>query len=58
MTTAIRALTRSDTRDTFLAAGLALLLGASLIFLSGFAHAGIVHDAAHDQRHALAFPCH
>jgi cobalt transporter subunit CbtB len=36
----------------------AALLGLGLIFVAGFANATAVHDAAHDQRHAIAFPCH
>lgn len=36
----------------------ALLLGSALIFLVGFAPIGAVHNAAHDTRHAAAFPCH
>ena len=34
------------------------MLGLGLIFVAGFAEATVVHDAAHDQRHAIAFPCH
>lgn len=36
----------------------ALALGSVLIFTVGFAHSTSVHNAAHDSRHALAFPCH
>ncbi len=36
----------------------AFLLGAALVFLVGFAHPQAVHDAAHDTRHSMAFPCH
>ena len=36
----------------------AMLLGAVIIFSAGFAGPQIIHDAAHDSRHALAFPCH
>lgn len=36
----------------------ALLLGSVLIFTVGFAHSASVHNAAHDTRHTLAFPCH
>jgi cobalt transporter subunit CbtB len=32
--------------------------GIVLVFLAGFAHASVLHDAAHDTRHAIAFPCH
>ena len=36
----------------------AALLGLGLILVTGFASAAVVHDAAHDQRHSIAFPCH
>lgn len=38
--------------------GFAVLLAAGLLFVAGFGHAGALHDVAHDQRHAIAFPCH
>jgi cobalt transporter subunit CbtB len=37
---------------------LALLLGAFLLIGAGFATIPAVHNAAHDARHAFAFPCH
>jgi cobalt transporter subunit CbtB len=42
------------------AAPLALLfgLGALLVFVAAFAGPQALHDAAHDTRHGLAFPCH
>lgn len=36
----------------------AMLLGAALLFLIGFAPLPAVHNAAHDTRHSAAFPCH
>lgn len=36
----------------------AALAGVMLLLASGFAQASVLHDAAHDQRHAMAFPCH
>jgi cobalt transporter subunit CbtB len=36
----------------------AALLGIGLIFVAGFAESSILHNAAHDGRHAFAFPCH
>jgi len=36
----------------------AALLGAVIIFSVGFAQPQALHDAAHDSRHAQAFPCH
>lgn len=42
------------------AAGAALLLGLVIIFGVGFAQGdgGVIHNAAHDTRHAMIFPCH
>ena len=37
---------------------LAIVLGIVLIYGVGFASIGVVHNAAHDTRHAVAFPCH
>ena len=37
-----------------------LLAGALLIFVVGFAQGagGLLHNAAHDTRHAVTIPCH
>jgi len=40
------------------AAAAALVLGFVLIYTVGFAASASVHNAAHDTRHAIAFPCH
>jgi cobalt transporter subunit CbtB len=40
------------------AAFVAFTLGATLVFLTGFSHIDNVHNAAHDTRHAMSFPCH
>jgi len=42
------------------AGAVALAVLAGLLILSGvaFAPAAAVHSAAHDTRHAFAFPCH
>jgi cobalt transporter subunit CbtB len=37
---------------------LAVLLGAFLLFGTGLSAIAVVHNAAHDARHAFAFPCH
>ncbi|MEE2761242.1 MAG: CbtB domain-containing protein [Pseudomonadota bacterium] len=34
------------------------ILGAFLLLGVGFANPEIIHNAAHDTRHANAFPCH
>ena len=36
----------------------ALVFGAVILFAVGFAPMGAAHNAAHDVRHSLAFPCH
>ncbi|MGE5103696.1 MAG: CbtB domain-containing protein [Betaproteobacteria bacterium] len=36
----------------------AIMLGGMLVYLVGFAQVHVVHDAAHDVRHAAALPCH
>lgn len=40
------------------AAVLALLFGGFLLYGAGFAPLPAIHAAAHDARHAFAFPCH
>ncbi len=44
--------------ETLKAATVAFVLGLGLIYVVGFAPMESVHDAAHDSRHALSFPCH
>ena len=36
----------------------AALLGVSIIYGVGLANSSALHNAAHDTRHSLAFPCH
>ena len=44
--------------DVRLAALAAFAFGVALVFTTGFAHSAMLHNAAHDTRHALSFPCH
>ena len=45
--------------DTGLAAILFVAaLGFGLLFAAGFANSATLHDAAHDTRHSVGFPCH
>ena len=37
---------------------LAMALGLFIVGVVGFSHISAVHNAAHDVRHASAFPCH
>jgi cobalt transporter subunit CbtB len=34
------------------------LLGIFIIGFIGFSHFEVVHNAGHDYRHSMAFPCH
>lgn len=45
-------------RARVMAAVAAGLLGLVLVWGVGFASPAAVHNAAHDSRHALVFPCH
>ncbi len=40
------------------AAIVAALIGVFVLFGVGLAHPDTIHNAAHDARHAFAFPCH
>ena len=37
---------------------LAILLGVLFVGVAGFAPLQAIHDAAHNTRHAISFPCH
>ncbi|WP_428650688.1 CbtB domain-containing protein [Roseibium sp.] len=37
---------------------LAAFLGLGIIAIAGHGQAHVLHDAAHDVRHATGFPCH
>jgi cobalt transporter subunit CbtB len=37
---------------------LTFVMGVAFVFVAGFAQPDIVHNATHDTRHALSFPCH
>jgi cobalt transporter subunit CbtB len=50
-----RIATRADALKIALAA---FAMGIALVFVTGFAHSEAIHNAAHDTRHALSFPCH
>ena len=54
-TNSVRVATRHSPK---LFAMLALVAGLGIVFLTGFAGSATLHNAAHDTRHAMAFPCH
>jgi cobalt transporter subunit CbtB len=34
------------------------LLGVTLMYVAGHAHGNMLHNAAHDTRHSIGYPCH
>lgn len=44
--------------ETISSAMVAVLFGAFILYGVGFSPAQAAHDAAHDSRHAMAYPCH
>ena len=48
----------SGTQSRFMPLGLALLLGLFVVGFVGFANIDAVHNAGHDYRHSMGFPCH
>jgi cobalt transporter subunit CbtB len=59
MTTASRTLSASaSSQSRIMQLALAGLLGIFIVGFSGFAHIDAVHNAAHDYRHSMGFPCH
>ena len=51
-------ITRTRPVSVAFAAIFAALLGAFLLYGVGFAGSNVMHNAAHDSRHSLTFPCH
>ena len=54
--TALGAKTSGQSRAVQL--GIAALLGIVVVWIVGFSHVEAAHNAAHDYRHSMAFPCH
>lgn len=54
----IRATTVSTSIPKSLQLVSAFLLGMVFLYGAGFVQTSAVHNAAHDVRHSLAFPCH
>lgn len=48
----------SQTKSQITAIAFAALLGFSIMYVAGHAQSAVLHDAAHDVRHATGFPCH
>ena len=50
--------TTTADRKTRWAALFVIVLGPFIVFGATYANPGLLHDAAHDSRHAMGFPCH
>lgn len=59
-TTATQSLAPPRVRSSSIVTSLigAVLLGSVIVFATGFSATSAAHNAAHDMRHANAFPCH
>lgn len=51
-------LASSSRAQTIAAAFAAAIVGIFLVWSVGFAPIAALHNAAHDVRHSMAFPCH
>ena len=59
MSSLIRSVAIPDERPEALRYGIAaILLGIVFIGVTGFAPIQAIHDAAHNTRHSVSFPCH
>ncbi|MGH1540649.1 MAG: CbtB domain-containing protein [Arenicella sp.] len=54
----IKSGTKSGTTSTLGRNIAVMLFGIAILFVVGFMPIDAAHNAAHDTRHALAFPCH
>lgn len=45
-------------QSRFMQLALAAFLGIFVMGFVGFSHIDAVHNAAHDYRHSMGFPCH
>jgi cobalt transporter subunit CbtB len=54
----ISSLSLISTQERLAAGAIALLLGTFMLAGIGFTNSEVVHNTAHDTRHALTFPCH
>ncbi|MCB5203448.1 CbtB-domain containing protein [Neorhizobium sp. T786] len=58
MVTKTAAATASVPASKFIPLSMSAFLGLFIVGFVGFSHMEAVHNAAHDTRHSLAFPCH
>ena len=54
----LKAAVALDTQTRLAVVTVATLLGVFFLLATGFLQADVLHNAAHDARHAFGFPCH
>lgn len=60
MTAQTQSRTQSQTGISARVAAIALaaFIGLAIVTIAGHVQTSALHDAAHDSRHAMGFPCH
>lgn len=58
MTTSTVPVTAQSTASLTFQRLIAAAIGAFIIGMVGFSHMSVAHNAGHDYRHSMAFPCH
>ncbi len=58
MTTTTKTLSAVKPASRAFQLSLSALLGLFVVGFVGFSHMDVAHNAAHDYRHSMAFPCH
>ena len=58
MTPTTTTLAATSASSTALQRVLAAALGLFIVGFVGFSHMDVMHNAGHDYRHSMAFPCH
>jgi len=58
MTSQTTTLSGISVKDRIMVGLTALALGLFITFTTGFAASTTLHNAAHDTRHTVGFPCH
>jgi cobalt transporter subunit CbtB len=58
MNTTTSSISTVSSQSRLLQLALAGVLGLFIVGFAGFSPMEVVHNAAHDYRHSMAFPCH
>lgn len=58
LTKTLTGLSASDKSTALMSVLFVAVLGVMTLFVTSTAGSAVLHDAAHDVRHATGFPCH